>query len=394
MATFLLIVIYLAFISLGLPDSALGAAWPVAHLDLGVSYAAAGAVGVVVTFGTVLSSLLSTRLIARYGTGRVTAGCVLLTAAALLGYSVSDKYWMLCLLAAPLGLGGGAIDVALNNFVALHYKAIHMEFLHCFWGVGATMGPVILSAFLRNGGNWHGGYRTLGLIQAALALVMLASLPLWKRVERRNAAETGAIEVSYRQVLRLPGAKAAMLSFFLYCAAEMTAGLWASTYFVECWGMAAEKAARWGALFYFGLTAGRAASGLLTLRLSDDQLIHGGQAAAACGALLMLIPGGDGFRLAGFLLFGLGCAPMYPSMLHATPAHFGVGASQAMFGLQMASAYVGCTVMPPLFGLLGQSVSFRFLPYLLLAYTAALYAATRFVGRHARAGKENGWTEA
>jgi fucose permease len=271
MATILLVIIYLAFISLGLPDSLLGAAWPVAYAQLGAPVSYAGLVSIFITMGTVISSLVSVRVIRKFGTGTVTAVCVLLTASALMGVSFADRFVYLCLLAIPLGLGGGAIDAALNNYVALHYKASHMSFLHSFWGVGATVGPLIVAYFLAHGANWRGGYRMVSVIQFGLTAVMLLSLPLWKRVPHAQA-EGGADEpivVDNRTAMQKRGALAAVLSFFFYCAGETTTGLWAATYFVSVRGAEASTAASWGSLFFFGIMGGRMITGFLAMRVKE-----------------------------------------------------------------------------------------------------------------------------
>ncbi len=369
MATILLVIIYLAFISLGLPDSLLGAAWPVAHADLGASVSYAGLVSIFITVGTVVSSLLSVRVIRRFGTGPVTAVCVLLTASALMGVSYADRFIALCLLAVPLGLGGGAIDAALNNYVALHYKASHMSFLHSFWGVGATVGPLIISCYLTQGANWRGGYHTVSVIQFSLAALMFVSLPLWKRVPH-VASESGLEEpiiVDNRTAIRARGALAAVLSFFFYCAGETTTGLWAATYFVGVRGVAAGVAARWGSFFFFGIMGGRMLSGLLAVRVREKTLLRWGISAAALGTLMLALPLPDPFPLAGLLLYGLGCAPVFPNLIHITPKRFGASHSQAIIGLQMAAAYMGSTLMPPLVGWIGQKTGFILLPYYLLA---------------------------
>ena len=375
MATILLVIIYLAFISLGLPDSMLGAAWPVAYAQLGAPVSYAGFVSIGITVGTVISSLVSVRVIRRFGTGGVTAACVLLTASALLGISFTHSFVVLMLLAIPLGLGGGAIDAALNNYVALHYKASHMSFLHSFWGVGATISPLIMSHFLKQNGYWQGGYRFVSIIQMSLAFIMFVTLPLWGKVSHASADELhgGPIEIDNRAAIRKRGAIFAVLSFFFYCAAEASVGLWAATYFVSVRGVDPSVAASWGSLFFFGIMGGRMISGLLAMRVKERTLINIGLIIAVAGALLLALPLPQVFSLAGLLLFGLGCAPVFPNLIHITPQRFGAQYSQAIIGLQMASAYVGATLMPPVVGWIGQSIGFTGLPYYLLACIALLY---------------------
>jgi len=375
MATILLVIIYLAFISLGLPDSMLGAAWPVAYAQLGAPVSYAGFVSIAITVGTVISSLISVRVIRKFGTGGVTAACVLLTASALLAISFTKSFVVLMLLAIPLGLGGGAIDAALNNYVALHYKASHMSFLHSFWGVGATISPLIMSQFLKQNGYWQGGYRFVSIIQLSLALVMFLTLPLWGRASsaRQDELREDPIEVDNRTAIKKRGALMAVLSFFFYCAGESSVGLWAATYYVTVRGVDPSIAATWGSLFYFGIMGGRMISGLLAMRVKERTLINTGLIVAVFGALLMILPLPQFFSLAGLLLFGLGCAPVFPNLIHITPQRFGKNYSQAIIGLQMASAYVGATAMPPVVGWIGQAIGFEGLPYYLLGCLALLY---------------------
>ena len=377
MATILLIIIYLAFISLGLPDSLLGAAWPVAYTQLGVPLSYAGLVSISITIGTVISSLISVRVIRRFGTGGVTAACVLLTGGALLGISFAQNFVFLLLLAIPLGLGAGAIDAALNNYVALHFKASHMSFLHSFWGVGATISPLIMSHYLRQNGNWHGGYRLVSIIQLSLAVIMFVTLPLWGKVSHGKADElTGELpEINNRAAIQKRGAIFAVLSFFFYCAGETSLGLWAATFFVQARGVDPSVAASWGSLFFFGIMGGRMISGLLAIRVKERTLIHIGLAIALFGVVLLALPLAQWCALAGILLFGLGCAPVFPNLIHITPQRFGKHYSQAIIGLQMAAAYLGSTLIPPLVGWIGQNHGFAWLPYFLMACLALLFAS-------------------
>ncbi len=371
MITILLIIIYMAFISLGLPDAILGSAWPVIYQEIGVPVSYAGIIFMIISGGTIVSSFFSEKIINRLGTGLVTFISVLMTAAALFAISFGNHFLFFSAMAVPLGLGAGSVDAALNNYVALHFAAKHMSWLHCFWGVGATMGPMIMSLFLnpeKGTGNWQMGYRIIGFIQIALVIVLLISLPLWKKVQS-GSQETKGEKSSIRmgEVLRLPGAKTILVSFFCYCAVEATVGLWGSSYLVISKGINAEVAARWVAIYYFGITAGRFLSGFLTMKFNNRNMIRLGQALLAAGVICLFLPLGNNILLAGFLLIGLGCAPIYPSLLHETPVNFGSRYSQAIMGIQMACAYVGSTVMPPLFGVLAAHISHSILPiYLLL----------------------------
>ncbi len=367
MIQLLLPIIYLAFISLGLPDSLLGSAWPSMYPLLGVPVSYAGILSMIISFGTIVSSLNSDRLTRALGAGRVTAISVGMTAAALFGFSVSTQFWMLCLWAVPYGLGAGSVDAALNNYVALHYESRHMSWLHCMWGIGTMVSPMVMGRVLAGGGPWTAGYRYIALFQIALTAVLFLSLPLWqKRTDETAEGGTAPQALSLGQVFRLPGAKEVMLCFFCYCALETTAGLWASSYLTLTRGVAADTAASFASLFYIGITAGRAACGFLTLKLSDTQMIRLGQGVLAVGVAALLVPGPQLLALAGLVLVGVGCAPIYPSIIHATPDHFGADRSQAVIGIQMASAYVGNLVMPPLFGLLANNITPALFPFYLL----------------------------
>ena len=367
MIQLLLPIIYLAFISLGLPDSLLGSAWPSMYLLLGVPVSHAGILSMIISFGTIVSSLNSDRLTRALGAGKVTAISVGMTAAALFGFSISTQFWMLCLWAVPYGLGAGSVDAALNNYVALHYESRHMSWLHCMWGIGTMVSPMVMGRVLAGGGPWTAGYRYIALFQIALTAVLFLSLPLWqKRTDEAAEDGTAPQALSLGQVFRLPGAKEVMLCFFCYCALETTAGLWASSYLTLTRGVAADTAASFASLFYIGITAGRAACGFLTLKLSDTQMIRLGQGVLAVGVAALLVPGPQLLALAGLVLVGVGCAPIYPSIIHATPDHFGADRSQAVIGIQMASAYVGNLVMPPLFGLLANNITPALFPFYLL----------------------------
>ena len=368
MIQLLLPIIYLAFISLGLPDSLLGSAWPSLYPVLGVPVSSMGLLSMLTSLGTIVSSLQSDRLTRTFGTGRVTAFSTALTAIALFGFSVSRSFWMLCLWAVPYGLGAGSIDAALNNYVALHYKSRHMSWLHCMWGVGTVISPMVLSAVLTAGHSWQAGYRAIALMQTVLTLILLCSLPLWQR--RSSAAGSESPEVSraltLREVFQLPGAREVMLCFFCYCALETTAGNWASSYLTLSKGVPVETAAAFAGLFYGGITAGRAVCGFITFKLNDTQMIRLGQGVLAAGVAALLLPAPHILALAGLVLIGVGCAPIYPSIIHSTPDHFGADRSQAVIGIQMASAYVGNLVMPPLFGLIANRITPALFPVYLL----------------------------
>ena len=376
MVHLLLAVIYLAFISLGLPDSLLGSAWPSMHLEFGVPVSYAGVISMIIALGTVVSSLQSDRLTRRLGAGMVTALSVLLTALALLGFSLSRSFFALCLLAIPYGLGAGSVDAALNNYVALNYASRHMSWLHCMWGVGTSVGPYVMEYALTGGQGWNAGYRYIAILQFALTLVIFVSLPLWKKRATQTRAEDAAADVGralpLREIVRIPGAKDVMVAFFCYCAVEATTMLWASSYLALGRGVSAEAAAGYASLFFIGITVGRALNGFLTMRFSDAQMIRAGQALVALGAVMLLLPLGTGAALAGLVVIGLGCAPIYPCIIHSTPEHFGAENSQALIGVQMASAYVGTLAMPPLFGLIANHISIGLFPIFLLVALAIM----------------------
>jgi fucose permease len=381
MLALLLVIIYIAYISLGLPDSLLGTAWPAAYIALGVPVSMAGIISAVISCNTIVSSLLSSRVIRWLGTGLTTTISVSMTAAALFGFSLSPNYWTMVLFAIPLGLGAGSVDAALNNFVALHYKARHMNWLHSFWGIGASLGPVIMSYYLARSG-WRSGYSTIGWIQTGLVVVLIASLPLWMRASNgQKAAETSGKVFSIKELLKVKGARQALTAFFCYCAVESTAGLWGSSFLVLLRGICPETAASWVSLYYFGITLGRFISGFLTMRINNRNLIRIGLVLIVTGILLVMTPSIDFILMCGFFMIGLGCAPIFPSLIHDTPENFGSDMSQSMIGLQMACAYVGTTLMPPLFGLIGQYISMGLLPVYLMIIAIVMIAMVERLNR-------------
>ena len=367
MVHFLLIIIYLSFISLGLPDALLGSAWPTMYVEFDVPVSYAGIISMIISLGTIASSLASDRITHKLGTGKVTAISVGITAAALLAFSVTDSFWLLCLWAIPYGLGAGSVDASLNNYVALHYASRHMSWLHCMWGVGASIGPYIMGFVLSGGQHWSLGYRCIGLLQILLTAVLFLSLKLWKGRNTAEAETVDAKPLSLPQIFRIPGAKEVLITFFCYCALEQTAGLWAASYLALYKGIPTETAAFFASMFYIGITAGRALNGFLTIKFSDTQLIRLGAVVVGLGVAAMLLPMGEAVSLAGLILIGLGCAPIYPCIIHSTPAHFGPERSQALIGVQMASAYVGSLLAPPIFGLIANHISVSLLPVYLLA---------------------------
>jgi len=454
MFSLLLVIIYLSFISLGLPDSLLGSAWPVMYQELNVPLSFSGIVFMIIYLGTITSSLCSERVINRYGTGKVTSVSVLLTALGMLGFSFGHIFILLCLFAIPYGLGAGSIDTALNNFVAIHYKSRHMSWLHCMWGVGASVGPYIMSTMLKYTNSWKNGYRTVSFIQFGLSLILFLSLPLWnkkithtenlkkdeeerkentkekeeeknsmsskdeendkseKETNSRHSIDIGDIKIDHntgnivgnkekdesnkecntlinieeeekeeeeeisktesnpevlglKRTFQIPGVLEAAICFFCYCAVEQTIGLWCSSYLVEERDLNEVTAARFASLFYIGITVGRAITGFVTLRLSDNPIICIGEGIIFIGIIMILIPIGNWIALIGFILAGLGCAPIFPCMVHSTPTNVGIDKSQAVIGVEMASASIGALAMPPLFGVISKWLGLKFLPFYL-----------------------------
>ncbi len=365
----LLIIIYLAFISLGLPDALLGSAWPVMHNTLNVSVESAGIVTMITAGGTIVSSLFSDNLIRKFGTGIVTLVSVMLTAIALFLISFTSSFYVLCGLAVILGIGGGSVDATLNNYVALNYKARHMSWLHCFWGVGAMTGPLLMSYVLANGFEFNTGYRVASYIQFGLVAILLFSLSMWKKVSEYNTnninndeEQVQQVAISKSDLLKLKGAKEALLVFFCYCSIEATLGLWGSSYMVLVQNVSVEEAARYGSLFYIGLTFGRFLSGFITAKLSNKQLVYVGLFFIGLSVLLIMLPLGVNIAVLGFVMSGVGCAPIFPSLLHETPKNFGSEYSQSIMGVQMACAYVGITFAPLIFGAIAKYTSYSILP--------------------------------
>jgi fucose permease len=338
---------------------------------------------------TIVSSLMSAKLVEKLGTGKLTALSVGITCLALFGFSFSHSFLMIVLWAVPYGLGAGAVDAGLNNYVALHYESRHMSWLHCMWGIGASLGPYIMSYAISRTQGWQMGYRYIALIQLALTALLIFSLPLWKEKDGEEGsgasqpAGSPAHAMTFSDILHTPGAKEVMITFFCYCALEQTAGLWASSFLVLHFHVGTDMAAGFAGLFYIGITIGRAVNGFLTFRLSDTSLIRLGEGIILTGVLLLALPVSSSAASIGLIVIGLGCAPVYPSLIHATPYHFGAEKSQALMGVQMASAYVGSCLMPPLFGLLAQQIGTGLLPYYLLALLVVMGFTHEMLNRKA-----------
>ena len=373
MYTLLIAIIYLAFISLGLPDSLLGSAWPVMHQDIGASISSMGIISMVVSVGTIISSLLSDKITKKYGTQNVTTASVFLTAFALLGFSYTNTFWALLVLSIPYGLGAGAIDAALNNYVALHYSSKHMSWLHCFWGVGTIVSPFVMSYALTNF-TWSVGYRIVSIIQLTIGVILLFSLPLWKINKSKASIESEESKsIGIIQALKIKGVPSLLLGFFGYCASECTAMGWSCTYLVEVKNIDEATAAAFASCFYIGITAGRFLAGFIMDKLGDRKMILIGTAILFCGIILILIPN-DSYILAliGLITIGFGCAPIYPCIIHSTPYNFGAENSGAIIGIQMASAYIGATFVPTLFGVIGKLIGFEIFPIYLALFFALM----------------------
>ncbi|MEI0493660.1 MFS transporter [Brachyspira intermedia] len=380
MVNLLLAIIYLSFISLGLPDALLGSAWPTMHKELNVPISYAGIISMIISAGTIISSLQSDRLTKKFGTGKITAFNVAMTAIALFGFSITHSYLFLCVWAIPYGLGAGSVDASLNNYVALHYESKHMSWLHCMWGIGATIGPYIMGYALTNN-NWNAGYRYISIMQIILTAILFFSLSLWKKNDKENKEKISTKVLSLKEIIKIPGAREIMICFFCYCALEATTGLWASSYLNLYKGVDIKTAASFGSLFYMGITVGRAISGFITMKLNDNQMIVLGESLILIGMILMIIPAVNIVSLIGFIIIGLGCAPIYPSIIHSTPSNFGAENSQAIIGVQMASAYIGTLAMPPLFGYIANHISISLLPFYLILILALMFIMHKFMIR-------------
>lgn len=393
MFALLIAIVYLSFISLGLPDSLLGSAWPVMSIEFNSPLSYAGIISMIICAGTIVSSLLSDRLTKKFGTGIVTAVSVAMTAAALFCFSVSTKFWMLVIFAIPYGLGAGGVDASLNNFVALHLKSRHMSWLHCMWGVGASVSPYIMSYAICDGAGWPQGYRIVSYIQIVLAFSVFLSLPLWKKysssVPSGGGEKVASAPVKAKDIVKIKGAIACFVCFFCYCSLEQTTMLWASSYMISHNNITPEQSAMLASLFFIGITFGRGLNGFLTIKFSDRTLIRSGQCLILLGIIAVAIPSVKWLTIAGFIIIGLGCAPVYPSIIHMTPELFGEDKSQAIIGVQMASAYLGSCLAPPVFGLLANGLTCELMPAYLGVFLILMVVMHETVVKRT---KKNGYT--
>ncbi len=368
MSTLLLIVIYITFIGLGIPDSLFGTAWPAIYSAFGVAISHANFVTSIISGGTILSSLLSTRLIKCFGTAKVTVVSTAMTAGALLGFSIAPNIIFLCLFAVPLGIGAGAIDTALNNYVALHYRAVHMNFLHCFYGIGVSLSPYLMSLMLSATGNWRQGYQTVFWVQLGIAIMTIISIPLWKKVNSTDSyEEENALVIGIIDLLKDLKVRRVCLVFLGSCAIEYTCGVWGSTFLVTEKQMAVDAAAKVIMFYYIGMALGRFSSGILALKCTSQQMIKIGQCITLIAIALLLLPLSPIATSGALFLIGLGNGPIFPNMIHLTPENFGKERSQAVVSIQMSASYISILLAPVLFGLLAQFISLALFPYYLCA---------------------------
>lgn len=375
----LLIVIYIVFISLGLPDSLFGVSWPVVHLDFGVQESFASVYTIIIAVCTGGVSFVAGKLIRRFGTGRVTFYSTLLTVVAMVGISFAPNLLVMMLFAVIMGYGAGAIDTGLNNYVSLHYEARHMNWLHCFWGVGVTTSPMIMSLFLGGeNGSWRSGYRVVAMLQFAIAMIVLATLNKWKgeSEDSGNGEETRQIpDKTFGQLVRMKGVGTSILSLGFYCGGEFLLGTWGATYAVNVFGLSPDVAAKWVSLYYGGIMLGRIVSGFVSMKVSDNRLIKGGMMIAAAGMVVLALPIGS-LSLAGLLLIGFGYGPVFPSVLHSVPARFGMDYSADITGYHMGGAYAIGFALQLVFGFLASATTFTITPFVLLVLCAGVLLAT------------------
>lgn len=384
MASLLLAVIYLAFISLGLPDSLLGSAWPTMQTAMGVPSSYVGYVSMTIAFMTIISSLISPKLIQKLATKWIVIVSIALTVLGLIGFSCSSRYWMLFLFAIPYGLGAGSVDASLNHYVASNYSSRVMNFLHCFYGLGAVISPNIMALALKYA-RWNEGYRWTAFIQMGILAVCVLSLPLWKTTDQ---ADEGAGEsAGIRDALKLPGVVLTLIAFFAYCAGEATGFLWTSSYFAGTkQGMEPQLIASFGSLIFGGLMVGRLIAGFIASRLGDRNMIRMGLVVEAVGILLVWIPSEGYFlAMAGFFIIGMGMGPIYPAIQHMAPQNFGRTYSACVIGLQMASAYIGSTFMPTVFGFLQQNIGIGIMPVYLMVFAVLNFVFLEMAYRAVRA---------
>lgn len=377
--TVLLVVIYVVFISLGLPDSLFGVSWPVVHVDFGIDESFASLYSIITAFCTGGVSFVAGKLIRKFGTGKVTFFSTLLTALGLIGISFSPNIAVMMICSVIMGYGAGAIDTGLNNFISLHYEARHMNWLHCFWGVGVTLSPIIMSAFLGNEtGSWRNGYRVVALLQLCIAMLVLFTLKRWniapKTEEKAEVQPSQKTEKGFFALLKTKGLITSILSLGFYCGGEFMIGTWGATYIVNILSLSPDEAAKWISLFYGGIMLGRVFAGFASVKLSDNVLIKAGICIAACGVVLLMLPFGKG-SLVGLLLIGFGYGPVFPSVLHSVPERFGSEYSADLTGYHMGGAYGIGFFVQLIFGYVAAATTFFITPFVLLALCVGVFVA-------------------
>ncbi|MBQ7323925.1 MAG: MFS transporter [Clostridia bacterium] len=373
MASFLLFIIYIAFIGLGLPDSMFGTAWPAIYADFALPISYGSFITSIVACGTIVSTLFSARLIHKFGTNKVVAVSTLLTAVALLGFSFSNNIWVMMLLSVPLGLGAGAVDVALNNYVALHYSAKQMSFLHCFYGIGVSVSPYVLSLVIGGENGWRNGYQIAFFIQIAISILLFASQSVWNKVGKtESSTEVDEVKnLTIRETLKIPGVKSMCALFFLTCVIECRFSCWGITYLVEYKHMSAEQAASVILFYFVGMALGRFLSGVFADKVHSWKIIMIGELVLGVAVFLLALPGSAMLSSIGLFMIGLGNGPLFPNFNHLAPESFGKDVSESVISLQMAAAYVGVLVGPLLCGLLGQGLGMFIFPiYIICAFIA------------------------
>lgn len=371
MSTLLIAIIYLAFISLGLPDSLLGSAWPEMHQQMNVPISMMGLITMIISFGTIVSSLFTNVVVKKLGTGLVVVLSTALTILGLIGFSFSNQIWMICLFSIPYGLGAGAIDASLNNYVAINYSSKYMSWLHCFWGVGTIISPYVMGYAISSSYGWSTGYLIIGIIQLIILIILVCSLSLWKKVNNKqnNDKSEGEIQVKNISPFKIKGVMFVLIGFLCYCASESTIMLWASSYLFETKSISEDLAANYASLVFIGLTVSRFVSGFIANKLGDKNMIRLGLFISVIGVVLLFIPVDNILlSLLGFVIIGFGFGPVYPSIIHATPSNFGENNSQSIIGIQMAFAYTGSTFLPPLFGLIADYININLLPAFILLF--------------------------
>ncbi len=380
MSTLLLAVIYITYIGLGIPDSLFGAAWPAVYTEFGLPLSAANAVTILTFAFTMIVSIYSAQIVKRFGTPLTTAVSTAMTAAGLLGTALAPNFFVVCLCTVPLGFGAGAIDAALNNYVALNYKATHMSFLHCFYGVGVSLSPYLMSLALK-GSNWRGGYAYATVLQVIITVITFIALPVWAKACHSETEEKSGEEIKTLgiwQMLKMPKVRMACAVFMTSCGIEYTCGTWGSTFLVLAKGMSAQRAAATITFYYLGITIGRFLSGIIAAKLSSRRIIILGQCIVLLAIILLFLPLSYVFAALGLFLVGLGNGPLYPNLVHLTPDNFGRDISQSVMGIQMATASIGIMLIPPLFGLIAQVIGTWIFPlFLLILFIIMIIENTR-----------------